>query len=221
MRIFGNLASETTPIGPRARTACAVAQTEDVQLGGALQRDDRSMPPTGVEVHCDREPITGLAGDKCPRHRATRAPWPPTPWFDPWPPVRRSPAKVDLVGCPPIEPSRWPVLVEPADKENEFATKILAAFGHGNSSHAFGFQSPYRPLHDCNASVLTDRTVSRRFDALAPDPLLECVTVKDAVAIADNVPWFRAGPSNRAAKECTDRVAVRVLLENADINDPP
>jgi hypothetical protein len=115
----------------------------------------------------------------------------------------------------------WPVLVEPADKEDELAAKVLAAFGHGNSSRAFGFQSPYRPLHDGNAPVFTDRTVSRRLDALAPDPLPKCVTVKDAVAIADNVPWFRAGTSNRAAKQCTDRVAVRGLLENRDIDDPP
>ncbi len=115
----------------------------------------------------------------------------------------------------------WPVLVEPADEENELAAKVLAAFGHSNSSHALGFQRPYRPLHDGNASMLTDRTVSRRLDALAPDPLPKCVAVKDTVAIADDVSWFRTATPNRAAKECADCVAVRVFLENCDIDDPP
>ena len=114
-----------------------------------------------------------------------------------------------------------PVLVEPAEKEDQFVAKDLAALGHSSLLNALGSQCPYRPLHDGNASVLTDRTVSRWFNTLAPDPIPTCIAIKDLVAIADDVPWFRTGTPNRAAKQCAYRLAVGVFLENAELDDPP
>ena len=93
----------------------------------------------------------------------------------------------------------WSVIVEPGDKQNDFAAKVLVAFGHMNLARTLGFERPDRPLHHCDASVFADGTVPRRLDALAPDPFPEGVAVKDTVAIADDVFGRRAGTADNVA----------------------
>ena len=93
----------------------------------------------------------------------------------------------------------WSVLVKPGDEQNELAAKVLAAFGHMNLARTLGFERPDRPLHDGNASVLTDSAVPWRLDAFALHPFSECIAVEDTVTIADDVFGRRAGTADNVA----------------------
>src|SRR6058998_3164947 len=51
-------------------------------LRGALDRDDRKMPPLGVEVNREIEADSGLTADESLGRRAGRAPGPPGAGFE-------------------------------------------------------------------------------------------------------------------------------------------
>jgi hypothetical protein len=96
------------------------------------------------------------------------------------------------------------VLVVPILVTNELPQKLVVTQRDEDVTATLCLQRQNHAFHDSYATVLTRLAVPWCLDALALHPASECVTVEDAVAVADDVlrlPRSPDGPSRRPSQE--------------------
>src|SRR6266581_1575857 len=128
-------------------------------LGGALERDDREVPPLGVEANRQIEPDSGLTADESLGRRASRFSWPSRAWLDARRPVCPAPAVIDLVGGGAAKPNGRPVAIIPGEIQRQLVLERgEAERDQGQTPRAFGLDGSDAPLNHRQAPVLPHRS---------------------------------------------------------------
>ncbi len=169
-----------------------------------------------LEGDTKRHGVARRSGDECLWLRALGSPRPPLARLDTRAAIGWFPPEVDFIRRTPSERHVWPVFVEPIDVTNKFPSEFAVSHWHRRFSGEFRFEGSEESLDDCNTSVLAHRPITDP-DSLAFGPFAKRLTVKDAVAIADEV--LGISLTKGLAKERADRGATGLLREHTDRND--
>ena len=156
-------------------------------LRSATQGHDRKMAPAFVLVDVECKVIARLASDKRRRFGARGRTRPTCTGLDSRFAIGRSQAKIDFVGRPPFKRRVRTMFVVPIDERKKLPTTCFSTAGNQNSSSALVLHALDHTFNHGDASMLADRAVPRRLDALALDPTPKGTAVKDGVPVTDNV----------------------------------
>ena len=189
-----------------------------VRSSSSSQFDDREMLAVDAEADVKFEPNTAPTTNSRLGSGAPRATWPSCSRFEAGSEASGWPPEVDLVRCPHLEPSVWPIAVKPLDEQRQFTPERVATVRNDQPTCALVFDRPDESFDDCKTSVLTDGSEAL-MDALPTTPSSKRPVAKLLALVGDQVPRTHSRLRNDSAKKRPHCHGCGLLVEHSEPHD--